>query len=690
MKDTEEAPEAPGAAARLRAQAAHLSERTLWFSRGVVRVGRRQAQRRGEALLRRLAQDHPARLLRLAGPLRRMFPKRALPAQIEAVMTARIHGWRAAGPLFARLAAEGMTGGAGRVLLRPERPAPGLTLAVPGPGREGLPDAEGAVVVYTVLTGRPRLLPPLFRADGRIRFLCFTDQPVSAPGWEILPLAHPAEIAGAEPARVAAWHMLQARALLDAAAPRAEHSLFIAPDHQLLGNIDTLIGRWLGGHDFVMWRHPRCADWQDMAERHLIEGDAEAGAVLAAAEALADRRPLHGQGGLDASMIWRRHGAAEIDALMQAWWQVHLEGPAGCPADLTLYGLLHAPGSGPQAAGEALPPARPEILPSHLGTARNNIFTARAPVRRLPEARRTAIGQGLAARAGRKLPLAVVYATSHARFASTFLRGQQLSELVAARYSDLYDVTYTHETEGIRDSLVLLTKGAMATRSPEEIAEVKARNILTIGGWDDIIPRPEKARLLDGHICISHRQALDLNRLYPEVPAFHVTHHVNTQVPELIAPADRLRTAYIGDLRNTVLPASLSEMVDMVGINTRNVDDDWLQALPRYNCHWIVRQNQSWVGWKPFLKGFVAARCGSVVITTRDDGDAPFYLGDDYPFYAESFSPADLERVMVEAAAAFGGPDWVRAMDIMAEVGARCSVEQVCAEFKAMIDQLCA
>jgi hypothetical protein len=189
-------------------------------------------------------------------------------------------------------------------------------------------------------------------------------------------------------------------------------------------------------------------------------------------------------------------------------------------------------------------------------------------------------------------------------------------------------------------------------------------------------------------MTLSWRQTLDLNRLYPGTPAFLVTHHVNSQVPRLQPPRDRLRTGYFGDLQNTVRPESLSGLVELVGIDTRAVNDSWLDALPHYNCHWILRRARPWDGWKPFLKGFVAARCGAPVIVTADDGDAAHYLGDDYPFYARSLADADLEMAMAVALAGFGGPDWTRAEEIMAQVADRSSHAQVCAEFAAMIDQL--
>ena len=113
-------------------------------------------------------------------------------------------------------------------------------------------------------------------------------------------------------------------------------------------------------------------------------------------------------------------------------------------------------------------------------------------------------------------------------------------------------------------------------------------------------------------------------------------------------------------------------------------------ALPRYNCHWIVRNARPWDSWKPFLKGFVAARCGSPVIVVEGDGDAAHYLGDDYPFYARSLAAADLELALATTAAAFGGPDWDRARDVMAQVAVRSTDAHVCAEFRLMIEEVIA
>jgi hypothetical protein len=149
-----------------------------------------------------------------------------------------------------------------------------------------------------------------------------------------------------------------------------------------------------------------------------------------------------------------------------------------------------------------------------------------------------------------------------------------------------------------------------------------------------------------------------------------------------------VRIGYFGFLANTHRPASLGRMIDLIGIDTSKVEMNWLEALPHYNCHWIVRRSKPHDGWKPFLKGFVAARTGAVVVVGRDDEDAVQYLGDDYPFYVHGLGPNSLEYETVQIVAAFGGVEWGRAQEIMKQVAARSSDAQVAAEFRTMIEEV--
>ena len=655
-----------------------------------TRAARDRAAAAGLARFAALAAARPGPMLGPVRLARRLVPGGRFLAETEALLVARGQGWSAAAPHFARLAdpTTPLRGSPAWAVIAPGAgaiPEPGGHLALPATVRPATLPAETAaeIVVYTAVFGRPPAPAPVFELGSRLRFLCFTDHPDARPipGWTLLPPAAEAPDPAADPEGARAFHKIRPEAVLAAAAPDARASLWLDPDRWLVGNPDTLFGRWLLPAEIALWRSPD-GDWRAMAERHLLRGDAAPAAVLAQAEAFAAAGVPGNRGGCDTGMVWRRHGSAGAAAFAAGWWRAWQAAPGA--DDLALYRALAEGGAeagGDAGAGAALP--RPAILPARLGTATDNAFAARtvAGPRRRPPA---------APAAGRPMPLVFLSAAAHAKSASTLLRGHQLSAMVAAAFPDRYAVSFTEDADAVRDAVVVLTKGAMVTLSPEAIARVAQRNRAAIGAWDDMRPEPEKARIVDAHLTLSHRQTIDFNRMFPETPAFLVTHHVNRLVGAMTPPADRLRPGYFGDLDNTVRPPSLAGQVALVGINTLDVrgSEGWIATLPDYNCHWIVRRARPWDGWKPFLKGFVAARCGATVITTADDGDAAYYLGDDYPFYARSLADADLEMALVEAAAAFGGPEWRRAEEIMRGVAARATDARVLAEFDAMVQSV--
>ena len=611
----------------------------------------------------RLARMRP--LLRLA---RALASRRLAPAQAEALVTARVEGWDAAAPRFRAIAAGGLRGAPARGLLAPPAEQPAARLLAPDPARPtDLPrEAAARIVLYTTAIGLRPQLPPLYGIPEGMRCICFTDADVAAPGWDIRAPAQGGD----------AHHRIRAEAVLADAAPQATQSLYLAPDRLRVGNLDMLIGRWLLGADLAMWRHAR-NDWQAMAEDALIAPEAvpapDTEALLAQAAACAAVGLARGAGAFDTGVIWRRHADAAVTTLMARWQELHDAAP-GDP-DISFYHALHGPE--PPAITPAMPPAT-------LGPAADNLFFAR-------HRRRAAAPRPAPARLDGRLPVAFLYAQEAAQAGGTHLRGRQLSQLIATHCVDRFEVSFTPDIDALRDTVVIVNLRALWAHPPARLAALARRNIAVIGDWLDGTVEPAKAQLLDAHMAMCLRQALDLNRLYPRVPAFHVTHHVNLDIPERRAPEDRLRTGYFGALFNTTRPESLAAAVDLVQV--MSLDPAWIDRLADYNCHWIVRVDpgiRRFTGWKPFLKGFVAARSGAVVLTTRDDPNAVHYLGDDYPFYADSLAPADLETAWARMAGAFAGPDWRLAQDIMRQVGARSSDAQVAAEFTAMIDEILA
>ena len=649
-----------------------VKDRSSAFLRSLPRLPGRLARAATEGSraeieggLRDWSLEDPAALLRLAQRMRRVAPGWRFLAQVEALTMARSAGWDAAAPLFRRLA-EGTDGRAlaapAAGLLAPPKDHP-AELALPRNDRPVHLDRTTAerIVVYTCWTGsRPRLAPVLGAPEG-LRFLCFSDHAAEIPGWEIVPAVRESD----------EMHRICPHLVLAEVAPRAEWSLYVAPDRLVMGNLHTLFTRWLLPQPLALWRHPRAGDWHDLAERHLVTGTAPVEAVLAQARACAGEGLARARSAWDLRLLWRRHAAPEVAAAMDAWWALEREAP-GAP-ELSLC----------RALGQAPAPARPVALPAILGQAEANIFFDRFL--------QSAVRKPLTApplRRGR-VPVSFLYSAPRARGGNAIMRGEQLSRMIAARFPDRYEVTYTSELGSVRDQVVIVNRTAIEDNKPERLADLKTRGSLLVSDWQDLPIVPAKNAVFDAHLAMSPLQQVDMSRMFPDTPVFYVTHHVNPDVPRCQPPEDRLRTIFIGLHLNTVVPGMLRDEVDFVyAVNADFTAAHWRAMVPNYNCHWIVRQISRKEWRKPFLKGFVAARCRSPVIVTRDDQNAAYYLGDDYPFYAESLDEAELERVWIRVAASFGGPEWKMALEIMRQVEARSTDEVVCTDFAHVIEEL--
>ncbi len=619
----------------------------------------------------RFADRRPRALLATLVSLRIVAPRQLALAQMQAVLTARLYGWKAATPLFLRIESwrRNEVTALPQLLLAAARPAKGLGVCVPQDDRPlDLPaELASKIVVYTACFGRRPYLLPLAGQPKGLRFLCFTDTPVSVPGWEVIVTPPPS---GGE-----AFAKICPHRLLTEAAPDAEWSLFLDPCRIPAGNLHTLVTRWLTHYDMVVWRHSRAGDWHDLAEYALLRATHSAAAVTAQAEACRTASIPRHQGAIDTGMIWRRHGDPAVQAQMEAWWESHEKEPGGDPA-LSWCRLTH------ELGGMAF---RVALMPSVLGSAEKNIFFARN------DPQLCALKPRLPAPAllTRKLPITFLFAEERSQSGITLMRARQLSQMVAEAYPDRYDVTLRSDIQGVRDQVVIVNRGAIEFNKRAHLHELRDRNIASISDFLDVPIKAKTAAAFDAHMTLCLPQAVELNRLYPSTPSFHVTHHVNPDVPECVPPSDRLRTGYFGRLGNTSRPETLEEMIELVNVvDSSFTAENWARQAPLYNCHWIVRQKDDLQDWKPFLKGFVAARCGAVVIVTRDDMNAIHYLGDDYPFYADSLAPEDLEWAWARVASQFGGKEWRKAQAIMRQVQARSSRGQVMLEFKAMLDEV--
>jgi len=310
----------------------------------------------------------------------------------------------------------------------------------------------------------------------------------------------------------------------------------------------------------------------------------------------------------------------------------------------------------------------------------------------------------------------------HLYYGSTFLRGRQLTELLATRLSDRYSLTFTTDCQQV-DSVIVLTKGFLASASPRSLADLKAdRNILLADPVDLGMPVADLIALaatVDGFIASSKRQLAALQKQFPDKPCHLVTHNVDQRLPVFEPPSDRLRVAYVGLLQNCRYLSELGQLAEILETPSGGSADGWMARLREFNCHYSLRRPDDSFGFKsfivglfsrahdavvfrpsakglfsrphdfvvfkPFTKGFTAAHCLSPILTEREESDAQFYLPDDYPFFLPGGSWNEVRDAIGRIREEFGGKSWRYAVDVMRDVRDKSSADHIANEFKTML-----
>ena len=303
-----------------------------------------------------------------------------------------------------------------------------------------------------------------------------------------------------------------------------------------------------------------------------------------------------------------------------------------------------------------------------------------------------------------KRDIVFVYHHDSREQASTVLRGEQLSSIVDRHLNERRGVEYTRFLD-FHGKIVILTKGMLERCSVEQLADLRSKDNILVADFIDAIPIIDLLPEIDVLLASSVNGHEMYKNDFPNHMTAYVTHHIDTRIQpqKNETVVSEFRAAYFGSPRNTYSRnvsflreqisrfqgKAISSFVDFNQIVTDKKTTDWIDLLPNHNFHYAVRRDRDFDGPKPFVKGFIAAKCNSNMMIQRDSGDAEYYLGEDYPFYLTA-DPSISEIVdgLKYAKDSFGGPDWAHGLEIMADIRERSSLHRIGQEFSKMIDLL--
>ncbi|MEI4487863.1 glycosyltransferase domain-containing protein [Frigidibacter sp. MR17.14] len=511
---------------------------------------------------------------------------------------------------------------------------------VSGPDLGQLPQR---VAIYTTLFGPFEDLPPVMSHDPNLSFLCFTDQDISPAGWTVIkcePLADDGNLS-------AKRYKVRPHLYLS----EFDASMFVDANTVLWGRIEAFVRKWLLHEDFVMWRHPERGTIAEEAWAVVRMGKIGLEAPIAQVTAYEDEGLGFRCGLFEASFIWRRHNTPRMIAFADAWWHEI--------TTRTKRDQLSLP-----YVAEKLD-TLPKVLPSCLGTSRRNHYFAKLPHKPMATTR-------ISRSSDRRITL--LYDEASKAFGSTRMRVFQLADILRSQIGGSVSVEVSADPATVRDSLVIVHKRSIERLPAEQLADLRQRNDAVFLDPVDMDHRKVIEIPCDGIIACS-LQAYRIYRYQREVGHVHmVTHHADPRIRPSGEHFDRPRIGYFGELANTALPEHHEGLIDVHAVDTKNVNDAWLDQLTHYNAHYAVRRRRGIDGQKPFTKAFNAARSGAVIVCDKDEGDNLHYLGEDYPYFAErGADPRSLQEVCFKLIETFGTADWRYAQEIMRNVGERSS-----------------
>jgi hypothetical protein len=575
--------------------------------------------------------------------------------------------------------------------------------------------------VYTALTGRyEKLVEQEMARQSSIPFICFTDDPdLTSATWDLRPLI---PLLGNDPVRSQRDYKLRPHRFL----PDYDISLYIdnsvtltAPPETIFDAVDLSSGLSMLAHSYrrsVLDEFARvtaaCLDDPARVAEQLEYYRSENPDVL-------KQRPFWG------GIMLRDHRHERMIATMELWFAhilrfsrrdqlsnqfvfhkaglipqtLHLNNFKSWfhtwphvlerRSDLRTWQPVDAVASASQQF-IALESRYHELAQAHEAILGSRTWRATEPLRQLIKqvARRTPVAnirrrQFFMAKTRR---LVFVLEPPADAWPSALLRGHQMMALI--KETDGAVACRTATVAGLMQAsgeVAVLTKSALLRVTPEMVTQLRQRGHRLIADFVDHPVDAAIAEAMHGLLASSVSQQRFFRAEIPDVPAYHVTHHVDLRLPPISPPADFARFGYFGRPENLLHQEAIKDLVGIV-----RADDphrkDWMRHLAEFNAHCVLRAPGQAGAFKPFTKGFIAGHCGVPVIVGAADTEAHHYLGPHYPFVISDVSLGSVRAHLARFADAFGSTVWTAAIDTMRKVAARSGQQHVKAELRVFLD----
>jgi len=222
-----------------------------------------------------------------------------------------------------------------------------------------------------------------------------------------------------------------------------------------------------------------------------------------------------------------------------------------------------------------------------------------------------------------------------------------------------------------RDHTIIVLKTAIRPRSIPMLKSFRRRkNALLFDLVDDVQNR-QVEQFADAFICASVTE--EMARKADGQATILSLQSPDQRTPGFSFNRRFFSTVYYGLRENARHVNALSnldaiDLVDMPPHRSSKGLPRVFDTLKTYSHHYSVRAWNDRDGFKPMMKGFFAARLGSVVIASAEDDESRAVLGDAYPYLASSSSLEDVKSMLAYARETHHQPEWRLAVKKMKEL----------------------
>lgn len=273
---------------------------------------------------------------------------------------------------------------------------------------------------------------------------------------------------------------------------------------------------------------------------------------------------------------------------------------------------------------------------------------------------------------------------------SVFMRCYQLARILSEFLCGRREIGVidNYEAKQVKNKILILSKSFLQNCTINEILEFKNKNCFVFCDFIDEPIIPTLAEICDGFIASSRLQEIYLRYTFPDKPTYYIFHHVDFRIHSNFNEYDQFRIGYFGEKKNTIISQPIANLVDFNYINTKQISPSWIDKLRFYNAHYAIRNDISSgrIVFKPFLKGFTAAKCASNILVSRDDREAVLHLGDDYPYIIPNKEEISIVGGIQYMMYTYKTSVWNEALQRMSAIKHSTTHEALFLQFKIFLD----